>query len=324
MKTTWWIASALALLAGGCTWNRSGADGSGTIECTEVQVAPLVGGRLLELPPREGMALRKGERAARLDPADFELKAAESRAALAQAEAQLALLQAGSRAEDIQRAREQLREAAAAATAAAADLQRIRPVFEKHSATQKQLDDAQALAERAAAARDGAEQNLNRLVKGSRPEELRIAQTAVDFARVRVAQAEKVVADCVVFAPMDGVVTARIREEGEIVGAGAPLLTVARLDEVWLSIYVPEDRLAAVKLGQPARVKVDGDAAFYAGTVTFVSPEAEFTPRNVQTADERVKLVYRVKITLPNPKGVFKPGMPAEGYLGAAPAAAKS
>lgn len=77
--------------------------------------------------------------------------------------------------------------------------------------------------------------------------------------------------------------------------AGLPLVTLSRLDEVWLSLYIPEDRLARVKLGAPARVKLDGDPADYHGTITFVSPEAEFTPRNAQTPDERAKLVYRVK-----------------------------
>ena len=118
---------------------------------------------------------------------------------------------------------------------------------------------------------------------------------------------------------MDGVVTTRSREEGEMVGVGTPLVTLSRLDEVWLSIYVPESHLGRVKLGQAAKVRIDGDGRRFDGLVTFISPEAEFTPRNVQTPDERAKLVYRVKITLKNPDGVFKPGMPADGYPGCLP-----
>jgi HlyD family secretion protein len=188
-------------------------------------------------------------------------------------------------------------------------------VFERKSVTQKQLDDAQFLAERTAAAVAGAEQNLKRLEKGNRAEEIQVARTQVELATTRLAQVEKSLADCTVTAPMDGVVTTRSRETGEMVGAGATLLTLSRLDEVWLSVYIPETRLGKVKLGQPARVKIDGDSREFKGTVTFVSPEAEFTPRNAQTPEERAKLVYRVKITLPNPEGVFKPGMPADGYL---------
>ena len=107
----------------------------------------------------------------------------------------------------------------------------------------------------------------------------------------------------------------RNREPGELVSPGTVLITLSRLDEVWLSVYVPETRLANVKLGQPARVKLDGLDKMFKGTVTFVSPEAEFTPKNIQTPAQRARLVYRVKITLPNPEGIFKSGLPADGYL---------
>jgi HlyD family secretion protein len=247
MKRAWFVAGLLAMA--GCGLGGDQPDGSGTIECTQVQVAPLVGGRILELPPQEGDAIRAGDLVTQIDPQDTKL---------------------------------QRDEAAAALHAAEADFLRIGEVFRKKSATEKQMDDAKA---------------------------------ACDAARARLALAEKAVADCTVTSPISGIVTTRIREEGEVVGPGAPLITVSRLDEVWLSVYIPESRLGKVKLGGSATVKIDGDAKTYSGTITFVSPEAEFTPRNVQTPEERVKLVYRVKITLPNPDGVFKPGMPADGYL---------
>lgn len=243
------VLAVLAALSAGCRFGNGGADGSGTIECTQVEVAPQVAGRIAQLPVQEGEAVKKGDLVARIDPKDYELKRDEAHAA---------------------------------ARAAEADFKRIQQVFEKNSATQKQLDDAQA---------------------------------ALDLTCARLALAEKAVADCSVTAPMDGVITVKSREEGEMVSAGTPIATLSRLDEVWLSVYVPENRLSRVKLGQPARVKVDGDSKMYEGRVTFISPEAEFTPRNVQTPDERAKLVYRVKIALPNLQNVFKPGMPADGYL---------
>lgn len=313
------ISSAVVLVSllflVGCQGNRARPDGSGTIECTQVQVAPQVSGRLLEMPPQEGMVLRKGELVAQIDPADYLLRRNEAQAALAQARAQLDLLKAGAREEDIQRAREQLREAEAAAEAALADFKRIERVFTARSATQKQLDDAKAMVERTEALRGAAQQNLAKLMAGSRPEEIAMAEAQVAMAKARLAQAEKAIQDCTILAPMEGVVTTRSREEGEIVGIGAPLLTLSRLDPVWLSVYIPETRLPHVKLGQAAYVKADGLTNFFEGKVTFISPQAEFTPRNVQTADERAKLVYRIKITLPNPAGIFKPGMPADGYL---------
>jgi HlyD family secretion protein len=306
---------AAAPLLAGCGLGSGGPDGSGTIECTQVQVAPQVAGRLLSLPPQEGDSVKAGDVVAKIDPADYELRRDEARAGLALAQAQLDLMLAGARDEDIQRAREQVNEAKAAAGAAEADYLRIKQVFEKKSATQKQMDDARAQAERTTATLAAAEQGLVKLTRGNRQEEIRISQAQVDQARARLAVAEKAVADCTITAPMDGTVTTRAREEGEIVSPGSILLTLSRLDEVWLSIYAPEDRLSRVKLGAKARVKLDGDKQMYEGAVTFISPEAEFTPKNVQTPDERAKLVYRVKITLANPDGLFKPGMPADGFF---------
>jgi HlyD family secretion protein len=322
MKTTLVTLLALALalgLASGCRPDSNRADGSGTIECTQVQVAPQVAGRLNRLPPQEGDTLKKGDLVAELDRTDYELKRAEAKAALAHAQAQLDLLLAGSREEDIRQAEEQVRGAQAAAKVAASDLERVQQVFATGSATAKQRDDARAQADRTAAALAAAEQNLAKLKKGSRQEEIEVARAVVVLAQARLARSAKDLADCTVMAPMGGVVTTRSREEGEWVNVGTPLLTLSRLDEVWLSVYVPENRLGRVKLGQRARVRIDGEEKFFEGVITFVSSEAEFTPRNVQTPEERTKLVYRVKITLPNPNGIFKPGLPADGYLETVP-----
>lgn len=316
MKTLQHFRFALLFLAtAGCDFRPPPPDGSGTIDCTQVQVAPLVAGRILSLPTQEGDVVKRGDIIARLDSADYELKRNEARAALQLADAQLALMQAGSRTEDIQKARAQVAEAQAVAKASRADLERVQSVYDKNSATARQRDDAQALADRTAAALAAAEQGLEKLVHGNRQEDISIAQAQVDLAKAKLAQAEKAVADCTVMAPMAGVVTTRSHEDGEFVGIGAALVTLSRLDEVWLSAYIPENRVAGVKLGQKAQVAVDGVVQRFDGTVTFIASEAEFTPRNVQTPDERAKLVYRVKITLPNPKNVFKPGMPADAFL---------
>lgn len=299
----------------GCSLNGGKPDGSGTIECTQVDIAPQVAGRIVALVPQEGDVVKQGDIIARLDAMEYELKRNEAAAARAAAGAQLDLLQAGSREEDVERARDQVSEAQASADSAAADQRRINSVYQTGTATQKQMDDANALADRTKAALAAARQNLAKLVRGSREEEIQLAQAQVEQASARLALMEKAVADCVVTSPVNGVVTTRIHEEGEFVPVGAPLLTVSRLDEVWLSVYIPEPALGKVRLGQGARVKIDGRKDFFGGTVTYVSPTAEFTPRNVQTPDERAKLVYRVKITLANKEGIFKPGMPADGFL---------
>jgi len=298
-----------------CRFGNGKPAGSGTIECTQVRLAPQVSGRISELIPQEGTVLEAGDAVARLDTADYELKRDEAKAAFAQASAQLDLARAGAREEDVQRAREQVREAKASADAAATDLKRIEQLFAQNSATRKQLDDSKAYAERTDAAAAAAGQSLQRLLKGNREEEVRLAAAALDLAKARLAQAEKAVADCTLKSPIDGTVTVRIHEPGEWVTAGIPVVIISNLDDAWLSVYVPENRIQGITIGQPARVRVDGRDGFFDGTVTFVASEAEFTPRNVQTPDERAKLVYRVKVGLPNPEGIFKPGMPADAFL---------
>jgi len=314
-RTIMVLTVLIPFLFSGCSFTKIKPDGSGTIECTQVDIAPQVAGEIVALIPQEGDRVRQGALIARLDPEDYDLKRNEAKAAVAVARAQLELLLAGSREEDIERAHEQVMEAKAMAELSSADLHRISSVYQTGAATQKQMDDARAQSDRTKAILAAAGQNLTKLEKGSREEEIRLAETQVAQAESRLALTEKAAADCVITSSVNGVVTTRIHEEGEFVPIGAPLITVSRLDEVWLSVYVPETALGGVKLGQPAWVKIDGHPDFFEGKVTYVSPTAEFTPRNVQTPDERAKLVYRVKITLANKQGIFKPGLPADGFL---------
>ncbi len=303
------------LLCNSCTFNTEEPDGSGTIECTQIRLAPEVAGRITSLRISEGASITNGQVVAIIDPTLFQFRCEEARAALAQAQAQRDLMLAGSRDEDIQRARAQVREAKANANAATTDAQRMETLLTQNSATQKQRDDAVTALERASASLAAAEQQLSRLIKGNRQEEIRASQATAELAQARLAQAEKALADCTVKSPATGTITTKNIEQGEMVMVGTPLATLSQLDEVWLSLYLPETKLPTVKIGQKAHIKVDGDPLRYEGIITFISSEAEFTPRNVQTPDERTKLVYRIKITLPNPKNVFKPGMPADGYL---------
>ena len=311
------LLPALFLATAACHRGGGGPDASGTVEVTEVRLAPEVAGRIVELPLTEGQVLKAGDLVARLDPAGFLLRRDEARASRALAQAQLDLLRAGSRAEDIRRAEAQVREAQAAAWQAEQTRTRIQSVFAQGSATAQQADEARAAADRAAAAAKAAEEQLARLRQGSRAEEIQAAEAALAQADARLAQAEKALADTAVTAPRGGTVLVRSAEAGEVVAAGTTLAVLGDLQDAWLTIYVPEPRLHAVKLGAPARIRVDGDAGWRTGTVSFVSAEAEFTPRNVQTAEERAKLVYRAKVTLPNPEGALKPGQPADVWLDA-------
>jgi HlyD family secretion protein len=184
----------------------------------------------------------------------------------------------------------------------------------------KELDAARAARDASAAAVREAEQRLKLSKAGPRPDAVRQSRARVDASAAGRALAETRLSQAVLTSPMTGVVLSKHAEPGEMLSAGAPVVTVARMDEVWLRGYIPETELGRVKLGQQARVSIDTwPGRVFEGRVSFISPEAEFTPKNVQTEKERVKLVYRIKITLPNPKAELKPGMPADAVLTAAP-----
>jgi HlyD family secretion protein len=116
-------------------------------------------------------------------------------------------------------------------------------------------------------------------------------------------------------APSAGIVTQKLAEAGELAAPGMPLLVVTDLDHAWANLFVPEPLVPRVKIGQPATVRTDAGGDGISGTVTFVSSKAEFTPRNVQTSEERSKLVYRIKVSVDNRDGVLKPGMPVDAEL---------
>jgi HlyD family secretion protein len=301
---------------------------SGYVEATEVQVSPEVGGRIVELHVDEGDQVTPGELLARLDTRDFDLALQRLRAEREQAHAQLRLLMAGSRAEDIHQAEAQVKSAEAEVkagevelTSASADLERFESLLRTSSGSEKQRDDAatrrdlararlNAANERVAAARA----TLARLRAGARREEIDAARARVSVVDAQIAAVQKSISDAMVVSPCAGVVTTRLVDQGEIVAPRTPLVVIADLDHAWANVYVDEPLVPRLTLGQKATLVTDAGQRLD-GTVTFVSAKAEFTPRNVQTADERAKLVYRLKVTVDNRAGVLKQGMPVEAEL---------
>jgi len=166
-----------------------------------------------------------------------------------------------------------------------------------------------------------AQAQLDELQAGPAPEAVAVAQAQVEQAQAAVAALQAQIDLMTLSAPIDGLVSSRSARAGEAALAGATLLTVANLDDVKLTIYVPEDELGRVYLGQQVEVQVDSfPGQVFRGTISYISQQAEFTPRNVQTEKERVNMVFAVKVRLPNPDHLLKPGMPADAYLQPIPA----
>ena len=301
---------------------------SGYVEATDVRVAPEVGGRIVELAVAEGDRVAVGAVIARLDTADTQLAIARAEADRDQAVAQLRLLQAGSRAEDIRQAQAQaessdadVRAADAELVSATTDLRRFEALLEANAGSRKQRDDAATRRDVAAArvqsARERARasgETLARIRAGARPQEIAAARARVSASDAQLATLKKGLADAVLAAPVAGIVTAKLADAGEMIAPRSPIVVVTNLDHAWANVYVDEPIVPRLKLGQTIALFTDAGHRIE-GAITFISPKAEFTPRNVQTAQERSRLVYRIKVTTDNTAGILKQGMPVEAEL---------
>ncbi len=302
---------------------------SGYVEATEVHVSPQVGGRILARHVAEGDRVAVGQTLAELDTTDTALALRRAQADRDQADAQLQLLLAGARSEDIRQAQAQVAGAEADAGAARddlgaaeTDLTRFDTLLRANSGTGKQRDDAasrrdvaqarlRAAEERVRAAREG----LARLQAGARPQEIQAARARLAAGEAQIATLQQNLADAVLKSPVAGIVTQKLVDAGETIAPRTPVVAIADLDRPWANVYVGERSVPNIRLGQSATLRTDAGGAGIPGTITFISPKAEFTPRNVQTAEERSKLVYRVKVTVDNRNGVLKQGMPVEAEI---------
>ena len=301
---------------------------SGHVEATEVQVAADVGGRLLELRVAEGDRVAAGDVIGRLDTRDADLQIVRARAERATADAQLRLLEAGARPQEISQAEAQADAADAEVAAAMAeskaaetDLARFEALLKANAGSQKERDDARArvdvLRGRARSAEGRVRANrevVSRLQAGATREELDAARARVRTVDAQIALLEKARADAEIGSPAAGIVTQKLAEAGEQIAPRMPVIVVTDLDNAWANLFVPEPMIPRVSIGQQATVLTDAGSSVQ-GKVTYISPQAEFTPRTVQTADERSKLVYRIKVSVDNREGILKAGMPVDAEL---------
>jgi HlyD family secretion protein len=309
---------ALGAVVAGVMLLRHGGNGaltaSGTVEATEARLGFASAGRIDAILVREGDRVRAGADLSRLDLSEPLARRAQAQAQAAAAQALLEELEHGSRSEEIAQARAARDAARRRLEDAARDLERTQRLRAGGAVSQEALDTA-ALAHEIARSQSAQADEQARLVEsGPRRERIEAQRAQLAQAQAAVAAVDAALANMTIRSAFDGVVTVRHREPGETVAAGAPVLTVMNPADRWVKIYVPETRIAAVHLGQPAEVRVDAfERKSYGGEVTFIASEAEFTPKSVQTKEERVKLVYAVKVAITgDPECDLKPGLPAD------------
>jgi len=352
---------------------------SGTIEATQTHLSFQTGGRVLEVPVREGQAVVKDQVLARLDPADLQSRREQAKANLdravkgqAQAEALLRVsektipadveraqaalhalksqrdeVRAGTRTQEIERSKQAMESAAAVLEDARRNAARYENLFRKGTVSEREWDAVRLRYDTALRNYERSREAHDLAREGARAETIRTADarvaegeallrqaksnlTRIDVARRDVEAARAAVAAArasldqasiqldygQLKAPGAGIVTSRNVEPGEVVTPGREVLNHSDLATVDLKIFVDETEIGKVKPGQKAEVRVDTfPGKTFAGTVTFISPEGEFTPKIIQTRKERVKLVYLVKVSIPNPGLELKSGMPADAWL---------
>lgn len=286
---------------------------SGNVEVTEINMGFKTSGRVVELLVEEGQKVKKGDKLAILDSAEIESQVAQHRAYLNETITRLQELKAGSRPQEIEQATANVKYAEAELIKAKKDYERAEVLYKNGAISAQQMDTARKVHDTTTSQYKKALEALSLVKEGPRKEEIRAAENRVRQAEAALKASEERLKDTILYAPVSGVIMRKNIELGETVAPGIPVYTMGDLENLWIKVYVKEDKLGLVKLGQKAEITTDSyPKKKYEGTVTYISSEAEFTPKNVQTQEERVKLVFGVKVSVKNINDELKPGMPAD------------
>jgi HlyD family secretion protein len=289
---------------------------SGNIEAHESLVGFKVEGRIADLPVEEGQQVEQGTLLARLDDADYKQKVRIDEAGVRVRESDLALTLAGTREQEVKASRQSMLDAQADLDEKKIDNDRARQLFAKDEVSAQDRDLATTALKRAEAVFKAAQQRYNEAVEGSRKEDIAIARANLNQSSADLGLSRINLNYTTLYAPSTGVITVRQAELGEVVAPGSPVVTLADLDHIWLRAYIAETDLGSIHWGQEATITTDTyPGKQYHGRISFISSNAEFTPKSVQTYTERVTLVYRIKIDIDNPNHELKPGMPADAHI---------
>ena len=320
------LGAGVLVAAGLALWwyaGRSAGPGAivlyGNVDLREVSLAFNDSGRIESIAVQEGDRVHRGEALAQLDTSRLLPMLAQAEARAAAERAALVRLQHGSRPQQIAQARANLALARAQQRQTLAQYSRVASVFRRsdgRAVSRQDVTDARAAAAVAAARTRVAREALHLAVLGPRREDIDQASALLAADRAAVALLRQELADATLRAPLDALVRTRIGEPGDMVSPQSPVLTLAITNPKWVRAYIPETDLARVHPGMAASVAVDAFAhRRFAGWVGFISSEAQFTPKTVQTPELRTSLVYEIRVFVKDPHDQLRLGMPATVYL---------
>ncbi|MEW6519738.1 MAG: secretion protein HlyD [Thermodesulfobacteriota bacterium] len=283
----------------------------GNVDIRKVDLGFRVSGRIAEILVEEGDRVQAEQILARLDQAPYEDELQLALAREAQAAAMLKKLEAGTRPQEIAQAEALVRERQATVHNLQTEYQRLKNLIDSGAVSRQSFDNASAALDEATARLATAREGLHLSREGFRSEDIEAARAELQAATARLAGARTRLADTEIKAPREGTILTRVEEAGAIVGSGQTVLTLSLDSPLWIRAYVEEPDLGRVYPGMPALVFTDSAPDRpYAGQVGFISPEAEFTPKSVQTEELRTRLVYQLRIIADNPDHGLRQGMP--------------
>jgi HlyD family secretion protein len=287
---------------------------NGRLEAPTVDIAPKVPGRVLEVRVREGDRIKAGDVLITLDLGETSIAVDAARAGLESAESRAKDLEAGNRLPDIRAAEAQVTDRRAAVDLARRELERQQFLLSRKVGTERDVDRAKTEMDRAQAALKVTQNQLDLAKQGFRKYQTQQAREEVTRAQAQLRQSQTLAGESELRAPADAIVLHRLVEPGQLLGAGTPGLTLAFTTRLYVRTFIPETRLGLVRQGQAAEVTVDAfPGRIFPAHITEVSMDAEFTPKAVETREERVNLVYGAKADLDAGwKEPLVPGQPAE------------
>lgn len=289
---------------------------SGNLEAISVTLGAQTPGLVVDFPYEEGDEVKMNDTIVKIDDSNLLLQLEKMGALIDAADAQHSLLLNGARKEDIKQAEEMKLQLETNLQLAETDYQRIFNLHNSGSVTKKQLDDIDTKVKLLKSQLNAANENLQKVKTIIRPEELKSAMARKKEAAVGADILRNNIDKCYVISPIAGKIVKKYFRKGEMAGAMSSLVKISATDELDLIVYVQETDLGKVKTGQAVDVKIDSyPNKSYIGKVVFISPEAAFTPKNIQTEDERTRLVYEVKIKVKNQNYELKDGMPADATI---------
>ena len=326
------LVIVIVAVGGGAWWwlSRTGATNGplilyGNVEMRDVAVAFTDSGRITAVNVEEGDQVKQGEVLATLDTSRLMPALAQAQAQVDAQAAALDKLKAGSRPEEIAGAQATAAAAHANATNALLAYQRVTMLSASSGSstvTQSQIDAAKAASDAAAAQAEAADQAVKLAIAGPATQDIAQAQAMLEAGEAARDLIKQQLIDADLKAPTAGVISSRLLEPGEIASAQRPVVSIAIVNPKWVRAYLSEADLARVRQGMTAMISIDGAAQPLTGHVGFISPEAEFTPRTIQTEELRTSLVYEVRILVDDPGNELRLGMPATVRLDATSASA--